>query len=159
MFIKSLWQVEEELKYDIDELNTALANENKKPSCQDTTRVANDKLVDEAGLGMDSATQQKQNYLKETAEKIQFYSSFLSSFGNLGNIPKYRAEKISKLQKALSRPTLELKILKSFEVGGINQHIKRFDRLLSECASATLILGSSSETSVIQLDMGQILPS
>lgn len=36
-----------------------------------------------------------------------------------------------------------------FEVGGINQAENKFDRLLSECANATVILGSAFKTAIV----------
>ncbi len=58
--------------------------------------------------------------------------------------------------KALQKPVLALKIVKSFEIGNINQQDNRFDRLLSECAAATLILGSRDKTAIVQIDMNEL---
>jgi len=49
----------------------------------------------------------------------------------------------------MHRPVLAIKILKSFEIGNIKQQENKFDKMLSECAAATLILGSQNKTAII----------
>lgn len=75
---------------------------------------------------------------------------------NIQPVGKFRPTPLPKLQKAMHRPVLAIKIVKSFEIGNIKQSEFRFDRMLSECAAATLILGSQTKTAIVQLNMSEL---
>ena len=64
-----------------------------------------------------------------------------------------KLDKRLKLNKpiAQAQQIANINFTKLFEIGGLNQTENRFDRLLSECANATVILGGPLKTAIIQI--------
>ena len=91
--------------------------------------------------------------------KLQHYAqnipSFLELFSQL-NFKMYRAPPKKKGPPKHGErrevPSIaQIKFKRLLEVNGINQQENKFDRLLSECANATVILGSPLKTAIVQL--------
>lgn len=65
------------------------------------------------------------------------------------SLPKFRPPKIDRQV----RPICMLKVNRIMEIGFLNQQENKFDRLLSECANNTLILGGPFKTAIVSVPM------